>query len=373
MQRELLEGLLSRCVVALRKQGQFEAANTGEEWIAAWKAGFFHDPHGQVEAMAAWNAELERAHRTDSLGDRVRIKLQPEQAFNLDLEDHVGIAFVDSHVNAQWELRLASERHPQRSRALVLESQALPDARAAEIAAGRLEAALLLASVRLGYGFALTERKPPVVITNAGFAMLVPTGMQGLSDALGITVFRTPPPTIFLGTGDFEGSVTVRHLRLVDELRQALVDASVLDERTRTSYELFASSRFENSSRSRFLLLVMAVEALVERSGRPADEQSYLNDAIQGLKTSGLSASARATMKQALTFLKTQSISSAAQALIANAVSAPAAKEFKKMYGIRSRLIHGGQTISPGKLNDASNQLEPTVKTLLLKKLSHST
>jgi hypothetical protein len=372
VQRELLEGLLRRCVVALRKQGQFDAANTGEEWISAWRAGFFHDPHGQVEAMAAWNAELERAHRVDSLGDRVRLKLQPERAFNLDLEDHIGIKVVDPHVNGEWELRLAPERHAERSRALVLESRAFLDQPTAELAATRLEAALLLASVRLGYGFALTERTPPGVITNSGFALLVPIGMQGLKDELGITLFRTPPPAIFLGTGGFRATVTVRHTRMIAELQQALTDAVVLDERTRTAYELFASSRFENSSRSRFLLLVMAVEALVERSGRPQDEQGYLDEAIRALKTSALSVAARATMTQALSSLKAQSISSAAQAMIAGAISTPAAEAFKKLYGIRSRLVHGGLAISPGNLNDASNQLEPTVKALLLARLSRS-
>jgi len=223
----------------------------------------------------------------------------------------------------------------------------------------------------LGYGFALTERTPPGVITESGLALLVPTGMQGLKDELGITVFHTPPPAIFLGA-DFTASVSVRHTRMVTELQQALTDAGPLDERTRTAYELFASSRFENSSRSRFLLLVMAVEALVERSGRPQDEQDYLAQSVRELEASTLSVDAKATLRQALSSLKMQSISSAAQVMIAGAISAPAAEAFKKTYGIRSRLVHGGLAISPGKLSDASNQLEPTVKALLLARLSRS-
>lgn len=361
---------MRRAAVALRSRGRFDAANEAENWISAWGAGYLYDPHGQVEAMGEWIAELERALKVDSLGDRVRIRLQPERAWNLDLPEHATVGISDPSAGAEWELRLGSDVDPEKSRALVLESRAFADRSTAEAAALRLETALLLASVRLQYGFALSDRAPTPVITDAGFKATIPAGMQGFKETLGVTFYKTPPATLFLQIGSFRGSVKVRAGNFVEAVQKALVDVGEVDQRTRTAYELYASSRFENSSRSRFLLPVMSIEAMAQQAERPEVEREFIDTAVVCLQKSTLSSEAKEMLRNALLSLKTKSIASATQTLITGAVSRAAANEFKKMYKLRSRLVHGGESLDPSEINDASNRLEVTVKAILLKRLT---
>ena len=65
-----------------------------------------------------------------------------------------------------------------------------------------------------------------------------------------------------------------------------------------------------------------------------------------------------------------QSIAAGAAAQITKDVSADTARGFRRMYGLRSRLVHGGKAVIASELSNAGNELEPIVKTMLLRRLT---
>jgi len=276
----------------------------------------------------------------------------------------------DSDTGTCWELRYLPNQDSEEGDSFIVESSVFPDRSSAELACKKMEAAILVVSLNRGFGVALNERQPSTVITEYGLNTLFPPGIRAIQDKLGTTIFETPPATVFVAAGSMKLSVGTPAKQLVAPFEAAIRADVEIDDRTRTAYELFTSSRFENSSRARFLLLIMAIEAMIERVDRPLDERIFLDGAINSLKASEVPADSKQTLANGLRGLKKQSISTAARATIAQKISAEAALDFRAMYDLRSRLVHGGKSLDPSEVCDASNKLEPTVKTMLLKRLS---
>lgn len=366
----LFLGLLHRTIAALRQRGLFDAADEAENFVAAAEAGRVYEPRGRPDAMAEWQSEVEKELHIDSTGHRARVRLELERTWKINLGDDEHLAIADAASGTRWDLRLARDQSPERGRVIILESAAFPDAASAERAARRIEAAVLAVSVRRGFGVALSDRLPPGVITKYGLQAFLPDGIRGIQDRLGVTVYETPPPTVFISMGHPTVSVSTPGKDVVTSFEASLAGVVEVDESTRTAYELFASSRFENSSRARFLLLVMAVEAMTERLERPPAEVAFVDGMLKHLAESPIPPEARSALENALTGLKTQSIRAATAAQIAKDVSAEAASAFRKLYGLRSRLVHGGKAVVASELSNAGNKLEPIVKAMLLKRLT---
>jgi hypothetical protein len=369
MMAELFEGFIRRAIVWVRKQGEFDSADAAENFIAEWKSGRIYEPRSNPEVLGPFNREVERLLHIDSTGTRARLRFQPERAWHIKLGDD-RVTVEDVAASATWELRLTQSLAAGESPAVIVTSKAFPDRDAAERALSRLEHALLVTSLQSGYGFSFSERVPPTVITEHGLKAFVPETVRALQDDLGEVIFETPPPTLFLHVGRPSLTVGVNPSIFLDRLNAALQAAQQVEDRTRTAYELFASSRFENSSRARFLLLVMAVEAMLDRENRPQTQIDFLVPIVEQVQAMSKSDAAWTLLANGLGELKRESIASAAARQITAVVSAEAASDFKKAYGLRSRLVHGGKRAEPGELNDTSNKLEPTVKALLLWRLT---
>lgn len=362
--------LIARAVQNLRREGLFDAADEGANVLQAIAAGHANPTRGRPEALAHLDAALKKLLRVDETGHRARIRFDLEPSWSTDLSLHEVVSLKDVEIGVLWELRLLEDSRERR--AVVLESSAVGDQSAARRAAARMLSAVMATSIERGFGVSLSDRRPPALFFKSGLEMFGLKGAQNLPDALGVMFFETPPPTVFLTPPRFVGSVRTPVSLLVEHLESSFKIAGELgvEETIQTAYELFSSSRFENSSRSRFLLLVMAIEAMTEPQERPADESAFIESTLKELARSSLSTEKKGMLRNAIGNLKKQSIGSAARNQIAREVSQEKGSEFRHVYALRSRLVHGGEPVPAGELNEAVNNLEPTVKAMLLRRLT---
>jgi hypothetical protein len=158
---------------------------------------------------------------------------------------------------------------------LALKSGPFDSEAAARVAGGKAVAALLLTSLRSGYAVSIQPRAPTGVVTDAGRKFFAERlGLDTVyDDSYGLTVFEEVGRTRFISAGGMRGIVGQPASAFIAAWSEAFLTAAPCNERVLLSYDLFASSRFENSSRARFRLLVMAVEALVEQAPRSADDR----------------------------------------------------------------------------------------------------
>lgn len=173
-----------------------------------------------------------------------------------------------------------------------------------------------------------------------------------------------------------DGSIAMDFSSFVDEL--TLNTSSNISRRNLIAYELYASSRFELSSRARFLLLVMAIESLVIQAKRAEDEQELISHLLEIVGASTLDEIRRTALMNGLQTFRKVSIGESCRSLISEAVKAgvvedtDAANHFRNCYRIRGKIVHSGKTPSPSALSDESNRLEKTVRQLISWALQHA-
>jgi hypothetical protein len=227
-----------------------------------------------------------------------------------------------------------------------------------------------LARHRIGADFGL--RAPKGMFTESGLAMLQQQlGQPVLNSVHGLMTFNTEPRPRFalfsakplrgVNQGMFERSFSA-----------AVAARPKLTDREKLAYSLFNASFFRESADSRFLLLMMAVEALLEPAPRSNAERTHVEWLIQSTREADLSAEARNSMVGALRWLLNESISHAGRRLSADRLGnriyldMPASKFFSHCYGLRSSLVHGSTPYPTFEtVSTAVGQLEVFVSDLL--------
>lgn len=231
---------------------------------------------------------------------------------------------------------------------------------------------LLQTTLRLGFAVLLQPRKPGGLITQYGMewaGQQFPDIETMYRDNLGLTVFEEKGETRFLSMGNIGISVTTKFNGFVDEW--ITETHANLSRRNLIAYELYASSRFESSSRARFLLLVMAVESLAIQKERPPEERVLIAEFVEKVAASDLSEIRRTTLSDGLRILLNASIGESCRNLIDLALKDGVVKDhaagthFRNCYRIRSQIVHSGKTPSPSELTNQSNRLEITVRELV--------
>jgi hypothetical protein len=230
---------------------------------------------------------------------------------------------------------------------------------------------LTLARLRIGVDFG--NRAPKSAFTLAGLAMLeAQTGCRVLNDIHGPMVFETdPPPRFALFSADGLRGVKKGHFETIFE--RALSTLRNLSARERLSFELFNASFFQTSADTRFIMLVMAIEALIEPVHRSKEATDHVDSLIEATKNSLLITDKdRRSILGSLRWLRYESINQAGKRLaqeqlgvrLYDGKSAPSF--FSDCYNLRSRLVHG-QYPPPTQheIGNASTQLEGFVSDLL--------
>lgn len=247
------------------------------------------------------------------------------------------------------------------------------DTEAEALAAGeRYQDALAVALARHRVGADFGLRAPKGFFTEAGLVLLQQQlGQPVLNSVHGLMTFKTVPRPRF-------ALFSAKPLRGVNQgmFEQAFFAAVAarpkLTDRDRLAYSLFNASFFRESADSRFLLLMMAVEALLEPAPRSDAARAHVEWLIQSTRDASLPAEARNSIVGALQWLLNESISQAGRRLSAdrlgnrNYMNMPASKFFSYCYGLRSSLVHGSTPYPTlDTVSTAVGQLEVFVADLL--------
>ncbi len=315
---------------------------------------------------------LESFKRSKNFRFRIRWRLEPGRSID-GLNEPV---LIDISQDVKGcELKSVGGETRRGGQQLALLSGKYDNEAAAGNAAKITVFALALASLRGGYGLSLLPRVPEGVITDYGIEFMHAQFKNKyevlLRDTHGVFIYEEVGQTGFVGMGEPEIKVTQPVSSLSNEWKNALADVRTTDPKLLVSYDLFSSSRFETSSRARFLLLVMAVESMVHQQLRTPKEQELLTKMIELVIESRLPSSQVDALRGALNQLKKVSIGYATKHFLQTATESgivtdpQASKFFSTCYRVRSRMVHEGLTPAASELTTKGNRLEQIVKELL--------
>jgi hypothetical protein len=271
------------------------------------------------------------------------------------------------------ELKIVGDKAGDVGQDLALKSGPFDSEAAARVAGEKAVAALLLTSLRSGYAVSIQPRAPTGFLFNAGRQFLAERlGLDIVyDDSYGLTVFEEVGRIRLVSVGGMRGIVGQPASAFVAAWSEAFLTAASCNERVLLSYDLSASSRFENSSRARFLLLVMAVEALVEQAPRSADERALIERLLVMIEAAGLPSDRATALRSGVGALKYQSIGHACRTFLRQAIASQiltdseADAHFSQCYRLRGRIVHRGLTPPVSELTDNADRMEATVRQLL--------
>jgi len=301
---------------------------------------------------------------------RIRFNRSPQDTINI--EDST---WETKYRGLTLTLRTAQKNSPIKdAKTLVLRSCGWQTADQAQEAGNSCFHAIMrtLACLRIGADYGL--RAPASFITDAGLRMLnEDSGHSVLRDIHGLMVFETTPSPRFVALGHpsiIRGTPRDRFERAFDA---ALAEPQPLSAKELISIQLFNAAFFQASPDSRFLLLIMAAEALMEFPPRSIEAVKMVDSFIAGVQQNGaLSESERASMIGSLRWLRLESINQAGRRLAAERLpgriynNEPAPSFFSKCYDIRSRLVHAQDPLpSRADVGTAAAHMETFVSDLL--------
>ena len=203
-----------------------------------------------------------------------------------------------------------------------------------------------LAVSRVGVDFGLRAAKS--AFTHYGLKWAEQKfGVRTLNNVHGLMVYESDPPPRFVEMSATPILGTNRDA-FVNNLNMAIDSRPALNERETIAFTLFNASFFQPTSDSRFILLVMAIEALIEPIKRSNDTVALVDSLIQQTKSSHLEGNEKNSVIGGLRWLRKESINQAGKRLVTERLGLEAKYEnlspadfFAKCYQIRSDLVHG--------------------------------
>lgn len=198
------------------------------------------------------------------------------------------------------------------------------------------------------------------------------TGIQIINDVHGLLVYAGSPNTKFSRGNPVTLIIGRQEADFITRIQNAYAQDFHLTDKERVAFELFSASQFELSTRSRFITLVMAIEASLQPMDREKQAQDHVERLIDLTANSGLSDSEKTSMIGSLKWLYQESIGKTgkrlANTLLGNEkyTNQTPAAFFTKCYTFRSQLMHNG-TLSDHKtrLDSWVGELERFVADLL--------
>lgn len=202
---------------------------------------------------------------------------------------------------------------------------------------------------RLGIGADFGERSHRGMVMRAGLQMMERmTGERVLADAPGVLVFECDPPPRWASVGPISPQVGKPVERVLRVLRAAAERDLAFNERETLAFDLYSASFSETHSEPRFLLLMMAVETLVEQQERGEAVANHVNDLIDQTRNAQLPAPEIDSLVGSLDALKKESVGRAGRRLAASVGDRrymdgqeTALECFTRCYEMRSQLVHG--------------------------------
>ncbi len=205
--------------------------------------------------------------------------------------------------------------------------------------------AVALATMRVGADFG--TRAAGSGATAEGIKWLeAQHGERVLNDVHGLMVYETSPaPKFFRMNANMVRGVNADSFRAA--VQAVLSQSRPLTEREDLAFTLFNASFFQPTADTRFILLVMAIEALIEPEPRSVEAQAHVKEMVAQTKQAALPDAERASMVGTLRWLMKESIAQAGRRLVTARLGAriyeqkPAPQYFTYVYQMRSNLVHG--------------------------------
>jgi hypothetical protein len=198
----------------------------------------------------------------------------------------------------------------------------------------------------------------------------VVAGYQFLYDKPGLTLFLESPTPVFAerDASAWIGRAPVQFVEAVERIRAANAQLTPLEQ---TAYELYSSSFSAASADAPFIVLMMAVETLIEPQGRTRAVVDHLDNLIEQTEQSDLPPNEINSIVRSLGSMRSESIGQAGRRLVKglgdvkfNGLNAD--KFFTQCYDLRSDLVHGKHPRPDGPTIDAYTEpLESLVAALL--------
>ena len=204
-----------------------------------------------------------------------------------------------------------------------------------------------MARSRVGSDFGM--REPKAVMTSAGLALLQHgSDRPVLHDEPGVAVFPAPPWPKF-------SKVTIKTVRgafvprFLGYFSKGLAADARMTNREDIAFQLFHGSYFQEEADVRLILLVSAMEALIERADRTGGIPKHV-DVLEGVtRAAALSDDERAAVMRMLDEMRRESIIAAGKKLIRDRLpekvydGQTAVRVFVDCYDLRSAVVHAAQ------------------------------
>jgi len=193
-------------------------------------------------------------------------------------------------------------------------------------------------------------------------------------DRHGIDVYETRDNLGFLNIG-FEAGIQKNPQAFVDTFQREFPAKRHITEKQMLASEIYASSFFDVSQRSRFITLVTAVEALLDSSKRDEDVQTLVDEFVHLTKESGIDCSIRKSICGSLNWIRYESIGRTGRTLVNQLLPGqayagmPASQFFAKAYSLRSTIVHTGAPEDGVDMLEMANAMEEFVARLVLASL----
>jgi hypothetical protein len=173
------------------------------------------------------------------------------------------------------------------------------------------------------------------------------TDERHLNDAPGLSVYLSDPKPKFVALAPLV-AIAKNPDNVKNTFVSGLTKGRPLTDRERVAFDLFFASFFQPSPDVRFLLLIMAVEALIEPQLKSKEAVAYIDDFIKQIKSSGIAEPEKSSLIGQLDdYVRHVSIGQGGKRLAEQILGSalygdkPAPTFFSYCYGLRSDLVHG--------------------------------
>lgn len=248
----------------------------------------------------------------------------------------------------------------------------------ARAAAERAKRALLYWAIEQRVGIDFGDGKQRSVVTNEYLAILQEQhGRLFRNDIHGIDVYEHDENLGFVGA-HAKGQVGKNPPTLIETFHREYLNSRRLTEKQVVASEIYLSSFFDVSPRSRFITLVTAVEALLQPLVRSNEVQSLVAEFEATTRQSAIDRDTKESIFGSLQWLRCQSIGQAgrelARQLVPNELfdGQSSANFFTRCYDLRSQILHhGGIAQESVDILHLANVAETFVARLLLASLNN--
>ncbi len=203
------------------------------------------------------------------------------------------------------------------------------------------------AFARLGVGADFGDRAPKGAFTEVGLQWLAEehSVTRVLNDEHGIMVFTQHPEPRF-ASQSATGVVGKPQERVALAIAQARSDGVQLSAKEVLAFDLFGAAFFQPSADARFLMLMMALETLIDQQPRPVLVQELVDALSEQVRQSELEPGDSASMVGSLQSLKKESVGQAGRRTAGTLgdrryMDKSAKAFFNECYDVRSALVHG--------------------------------